>query len=226
MYEKGILASELFTLMLINQKEAIYLRDIPFDQLEEDGLISFLKGSGTKEERVRLSPNGKALLDALTTRGVSEDVLELSTKLVELYEDYGKESGNLIEIRDRMGWFISTTGFSPKVILNAVEDYLTIGGDYTMRLDNLIWKPQSVAYSVNYSLSDSRLFELIRKKFNLPITFYLKPSDKRKVKETWLYDIMKLKVPKGLPEECYWTGNEKEDKEALQRLKKQFKNLY
>lgn len=225
MHEKGILASELFTLVMINQKEAIYLKEIPFDSLEEDGLISYIKGSGTKEERVRLSPNGKALLTALTTQGISKDALQLSQDLVDLYSDYNKESGNLIEIRDRISWFLNETGFSPKVVKDVVEDYITNSGEYTMRLDNLIWKPQSSAFSVNFNLSDSRLFEIIRKKFNLPIMFYLKSNDKRKVKDVWLYDIMKLKVPTKLPDECYWTGSEKGDKEALVRLKKEFQKL-
>lgn len=222
MHEKGILMTELVTLIAIGQKEAYILKDIPFDYLEEQDFITYIKGSGTKEERVRLSPNGKALVDALTSRGVSEELLLLATDLTEMYEYYGKETGNLMEVKDRLTWFINTTGFSPKVVKNAVEDYLSNSGDYTLRLDNLLWKPQSTAYSVNFSLSDSRLFEIIRKKFNLPIHFYLKPSTKRKTKDTWLFDIMKLKVPKGMTEECYWTGSYKGDQEAFNRLKGQF----
>ena len=225
MFEKGILATELFTLIMINQKEAMYLKEIPFEYLEEQELITYIKGSGTKEERVRLSANGKALLTALTTRGISEESLQLAESLVELYSDYNKESGNLLEIRDRVSWFIDETGFSTKVIFNAVEDYVTNSGEYTMRLDNLFWKPQSTAYSTHYNLSDSRLFELIRKKYNLPVAFYLKPSEKRKVKDVWLYDVMKLKVPTKLPDSCYWTGSEKGDKEALVRLKKEFQKI-
>lgn len=225
MHEKGILVTELVTLITINQKEAHLLKDIPYEQLEEDDLITFIKGSGTKEERVRLSPNGKALLDALTTKGASQELLEAATKLVEIYEDHGKESGNLMEIKDRLIWFVHATGFSLKIIENAVDDYVRNSGDYVMRLDNLFWKPQSTAFSVNYSLSDSRLFEIIRKKFNLPIAFYLKSTEKRLVRETWLFDIMKLKVPKGMPGEMYWTGSEKGDKESLTRLKQQFKLL-
>lgn len=224
MNKKGILMSELVTLIAINQKEAYLLKDIPFDSLEDDGLITFLKGPGSKEETVRLSKNGKALLDALTTRGASEELLELCQDLMDLYSFYGKEGGNILEVRDRLIWFIQATGFSPKVIKEEVESYLS-KSEFILRLDNLIWKPQSSAFSVNFNLSDSRLFELIRNRFSLPVTFYLKPSDKRKVGESWLFNIMKLKVPRGLPPEQYWTGSEKTDKEALKRLQTQFRLL-
>lgn len=222
-YEKNLTLVELMILIAINQREAILMKDIPFEYFEEQDWIIFIKGNGTKEERVRLSKNGKALLDALTTKGASEEVLTLTQNLVELYEYNGKEAGNTLEIRDRLIWFINATGVSDKVIQTCVEDYLTTSGDFTMRLDNLIWKPQSSAFSINYNLSDSRLFNIIMKKYNLPIQFFLKPSEKRTVKDTWLFDILKLKVPKGLSEEMYWTGTEKGDKDALARIKNQFR---
>lgn len=220
MYEKGILMSELTTLLAINQKEAYLLQSIPFEYLEEQGFITYVKGSGPKEERVRLSPNGKALLDALTTKGMSEELLNTVHELIEIYEHYGKETGNTLEIRDRLNWFVDATGFSLPVIKSMVEEYLSNKSDYIMRLDNLIWKPQSSAFSIHYNLSDSKLFDMIMKKYKLPINFFLKPTEKRKAKDVWLFDIMKLKVPSRLPEEYYWTGSEKTDKEALNRLKK------
>lgn len=220
MYEKGILMSELTTLLAINQKEAHLFQSIPFEYFEEQDLITYVKGSGPKEERVRLSANGKALLDALTTKDMSEELLNTVHELIEIYEHYGKETGNTLEIRDRLNWFVNATGFSLPVIKNMVEEYLSNKSDYIMRLDNLIWKPQSSAFSIHYNLSDSKLFDMIMRKYKLPINFFLKPSDKRRAKDTWLFDIMKLKVPRNLPEEFYWTGSEKTDKEALARLKK------
>ena len=220
MYEKGILLTELTTLLAINQREAYLFQSIPFEYFEEQDLITYVKGSGPKEERVRLSANGKALLDALTTKDMSEELLNTVHELIEIYEHYGKETGNTLEIRDRLNWFVNATGFSLPVIKNMVEEYLSNKSDYIMRLDNLIWKPQSSAFSIHYSLSDSKLFDMIMRKYKLPINFFLKPTDKRKAKDTWLFDIMKLKVPRNLPEEFYWTGSEKTDKEALARLKK------
>ena len=220
MYEKGILMSELVVLLAINQKEAYLLQSIPFEYLEEQEFVTYVKGTGPKEERVRLSPNGKALLDALTTKGMSEELLNTVHELIEIYEHYGKETGNTLEIRDRFNWFVNATGFSLPVIKNMVEEYLSNKSDFIMKLDNLIWKPQSSAFSVHYNLSDSKLFDMIMKKYKLPINFFLKPTEKRKAKDIWLFDIMKLKVPNRLPEEYYWTGSEKTDKEALNRLKK------
>ena len=220
MYEKGILMTELTTLLAINQREAYLFQSIPFEYFEEQDLITYVKGSGPKEERVRLSANGKALLDALTTKDMSEELLNTVHELIEIYEHYGKETGNTLEIRDRLNWFVNATGFSLSVIKNMVEEYLSNKSDYIMRLDNLIWKPQSSAFSIYYNLSDSKLFDMIMRKYKLPINFFLKPTDKRKAKDVWLFDIMKLKVPRNLPEEFYWTGSEKTDKEALTRLKK------
>ena len=225
MYEKGILMTELTALLAINQREAYLFQSIPFEYFEEQDLITYVKGSGPKEERVRLSANGKALLDALTTKDMSEELLNTVHELIEIYEHYGKETGNTLEIRDRLNWFVNATGFSLSVIKTMVEEYLSNKSDYIMRLDNLIWKPQSSAFSIHYNLSDSKLFDMIMRKYKLPINFFLKPSDKRKAKDTWLFDIMKLKVPTKLPNECYWTGSEKGDKEALVRLKKEFQKL-
>ena len=220
MYEKGILMTELTTLLAINQREAYLFQSIPFEYFEEQDLITYVKGSGPKEERVRLSANGKALLDALTTKDMSEELLNTVHELIEIYEHYGKETGNTLEIRDRLNWFVNATGFSLPVIKSMVEEYLSSKSDFIMKLDNLIWKPQSSAFSIHYNLSDSKLFDMIMKKYELPINFFLKPTEKRKAKDVWVFDIMKLKVPSRLPEEFYWTGSEKGDKEALTRLKK------
>lgn len=225
MHEKGILMTELITLLAINQKEAHLLEAIPYETLEADNLIEFIKAGKTKEEKVRLSKNGKALLDAITTKGSTEELLNTVNELTILYESYSKETGNLLEVRDRLIWFVGATGFGLSAIKGVIEDYIISSGDYTLRLDNLIWKPQSTAFSVHFTLSDSRLFDLIIKKFKLPVHFFLKPSDKRTVKDVWLFDIMKLKVPTKLPPEMYWTGSEAGDKEALLKLKSQFRKL-
>lgn len=225
LYQKGILITELITLLAIKQKEAYLLKDIPFEQLEKDGLIEYTKSGKAKEEKVRLSKNGSALLDALTTKEASEELLQTVKEIIEIYEDYGKDTGNTLEVRDRLISFVAATGFGLKVIKSTIEDYVSNSGDFTLRLDNLIWKPQSSAFSVHFSLSDSRLFDIIIKKYNLPINFFLKPSEKRTVKDAWLFDILKLKVPTKLPSEMYWTGSEEEDKKALKRLQSQFKFL-
>ena len=223
MYEKGMILSEVMTLVAINQKEASILNDIPYEYLEEQEFIEYVKQGKTKAETVRLSKNGKAILDALSTKGASEELLDTVSELVTIYEDYGKETGNILEIRDRLIWFVEATGFSLAAIKSNIEDYVSSSGEFTLRLDNLLWKPQASAFSVHYSLSDSRLFSNMMKKYNLPINFYLKPDAKRNVKESWLFDLLKLKVPSKLPSEMYWTGSEKTDKEALIRLQKQFK---
>lgn len=226
MHTKGISPAEVLTLLAIQQRETFVFKDIPYEYFEEQGLIEYTKTGKTKEERVRLSKNGSALLKALSTPGATEEVLHMVEELIELYEDHGKETGNKLEIRNRLIWFVNATGFGLKAIKTIVEDYLFNSGDYTLKLDNLIWKPQSSAFSIHYSLSDSRLFDLIVKKYKLPINFFLKTSDKRTVKESWLFDIMKLKVPSRLPEEFYWTGSYESDLKKHKELQKLFLSYY
>lgn len=222
-YTNNLNPTEVFILYAINQKE--------FDFIKEDYIndVNNLIGMGyvtesSKISDLRLTKSGKAFLTSLSKLDSSNENCELVERLIEMYEFYNKETGNYLEIQDRLNWFIKVTGFSTKVIEDSIKNYLKENDKYIMRLDNLIWKPQSAAFSVNFSLSDSRLFDMIVKKYKLPFYFYTDKKRRSRVKESWLYDISKLKVPTKLPSEMYWTGSEKGDKEAYARLKNQFVN--
>lgn len=204
LFKKDLTFEDLNTLIQINQKEDILLEGKDFTKYEDLNLVTYVKTPKEKHLSIRLSKNGKAFLDALSTKGLTEDISNLTEDLIGLYDSYSKETGNHLEIQKRLVWFIEETGFGPKAVKNAVEQYLTDSGDYTMRLDNLIWKGQSLAFSIHFNLKDSKLFDIITKQFNMPKNFLI--NQNKTVEETWVWDICKLKIPKKLPSELYMTG--------------------
>lgn len=66
-----------------------------------------------------------------------------------------------------------TTNFKEEPIVRAVISHIDLKREYTMRLDNLIWKPSNV-YSVHMSLSESTLFDTIIKMYGMTSDLYLR----------------------------------------------------
>lgn len=218
LFKKNLTIDDLDILFKINQKESVLLEHEDFSKFENLKLISYLKAPKAKHLSIRLSKEGKAFMDSLLTRGFTEEIGGLIDELMQLYNDNSKETGNHLEIQRRMIWFIEETGFGPIAIKKVIDQYLSDSGDYTMRLDNLIWKPASVAFSVHPVLKDSRLFELITKTFNIPIHYYI--NQNRSVEECWLWDVSQIKIPQRLDSEYYFTGSAKGDQAFQDKLKK------
>ncbi|MDC7251013.1 MAG: hypothetical protein PQJ49_13955 [Sphaerochaetaceae bacterium] len=144
--------------------------------------------------------------------------------LIENYQTRNKHTGTKLEVQDRLIWFIAQTGFSTKVILSAVEEYLTLNSEYTKSLENLIWTPSSKAFSVHKNLKDSKLFDFICNKYKLNDTFIIENKGGKYVQ--WLHDVAMLEVPKKLPDEVYFTGSAQTDLEHSDKIKKLYlKNL-
>lgn len=222
LYEKGLSDEDLSILQKIFQKEEVLLEPFldHFERFEDLGLIQYLKKKEGTVKGVRISKKGKALLSQLETMGYSDKIGELVDKLVENYVTRNKHVGTKLEVQDRLIWFIGQTGFSTKVILDSVEEYLTLNSEYTKSLENLLWTPSSKAFSVHKNLKDSKLFDFICQKYNLNQTFIIEDKGGKYVK--WLADISALTIPKGLPEELYFTGTYKTDLEHIQLLKKMY----
>lgn len=217
LFKKNLTFEDLNTLIQINQKEGLLIQGKDLSKYEELDLITYLSAPKEKHLSVRLSKNGKAFLDALSTRGLTEDIGNLTKDLIQMYETESKETGNHLEIQKRLIWFIEETGFGPKAIKTVVDNYLSSSGDYTMRLDNLIWKGQSLAFSVHFHLKDSRLFDLFTKNYNLPTHFFINPT--RSKEEQWLWDLSQLDIPKRVAPELYFTGAYKTDQEFQNKVK-------
>ena len=150
LFKKEITFEELNTLLQINQKESILLEGKDFTRFEELGLVMYLKAPKEQSKSIRLSKSGKGFLDSLTTRGLTEEIGILAKEIAQLYEDESKEVGNFLEMQKRLIWFVEETGFGPKAIKDMVEKYIYDSGEWTLRLDNLIWKGQSLAFSIHY----------------------------------------------------------------------------
>lgn len=218
LFKKGMTMDDLDILFKINQKESVLLEHEDFSKFEALKLVTYLSTPKAKHISIRLSKEGKVFMDSLLTKGFTEEIGGLVDDLVKLYDDNSKETGNHLEIQKRLIWFVEETGFGPNAIKKVVDQYLSDSGDYTMRLDNLIWKPASVAFSVHPVLKDSRLFELITKTFKLPINYYI--NQNRSAEENWLWDVSQMKIPQRLDSEYYFTGSAKGDKAFQDKLKK------
>lgn len=213
---------DLDILFKINQKEGLLLENEDFSKFEDLDLITYLNAPKAKHLSVRLSKQGKVFLDSLLTKGFTEEIGGLLEELMEMYKNEGKETGNHLEIQNRLIWFVETTGFGPNAIKKVIDQYLSDSGEYTMRLDNLLWKPASLAFSVHPTLKDSKLFDMITKTFNLPINYYV--NQNRSAEENWLWDVSQMKIPQRLDSEYYFTGSAKGDKEFQDKLKKMLQN--
>lgn len=209
---------DLDILFKINQKEGLLLENEDFSKFENLDLITYLNAPKAKHLSVRLSKQGKVFLDSLLTKGFTEEIGGLLEELMEMYKNEGKETGNHLEIQNRLIWFVETTGFGPNAIKKVIDQYLSDSGDYTMRLDNLLWKPASLAFSVHPTLKDSKLFDMITKTFKLPINYYV--NQNRSTEENWLWDVSQMKIPQRLDSEYYFTGSAKSDKAFQDKLKK------
>jgi hypothetical protein len=221
LFKKNLTLLDLDLLIKVNQKEGVLLEGVDFSKYEELGLVTFLKAPKEPHLSVRLTKNGKAFLDALCTKDLTQDIGDLTKELIALYEYDGKETGNALEVQKRLVWFIQETGFGPQAIKTVVENYISSSGEYTMRLDNLIWKGQSLAFSIHFHLKESRLFELFTKTYNLPTHFFISPT--RSSEDQWLWDLSQLKIPKKANSDFYFTGSAKGDQEFQDKIKKVLK---
>jgi hypothetical protein len=214
-------------LQKIFQKETflltIHCTEMQLHKYEEMGLIQYNKNGGDIYDRVRISRKGKTLLSNLEKGEFSSEIAELCDKIINDYEVAEKHVGNRLEVQNRLTWFIYNTGFSTKVVGDAVEEYLIDNSEYTLSLENLLWKPPSKAFSVHMNLKDSKLYDILCNKYKLNHNFFT--ADKKFDRSTqWLFEVSKLKVPKKLQPEFYITGSFESDNNALNKLKGMFFN--
>lgn len=218
LYEKGLSDQDFHILQKIFQKEEILLEAFKehFKRFEELGLVQYLKGQEDTVKGIRTSKKGNDLLNNLGIMSYNDNIGKLVDELISSYESRNKSTGTKLEIKNRLTWFIGQTGFGTKVIANIVEEYLVDNPEYTKNLENLIWKPQSVAFSVHKNLKESELYSIICKKYGLDDTFYLEARDKRNFK--WLFNMASLDVVRGMDKSYYMTGSYKGDLEYKEKM--------
>lgn len=198
LYEKGLTDQQFLVLQKIFQKDFLLIKnnDTDIKYLLEQNFIQYLSSDKGKNllENLRVSKKGVNLLNNISEKDYTDEIGVLLKNLTDLYERENKYVGNSLEVRNRLIWFVAQTGFNSKTISNMVEEYLTENTEYTLSLENLIWKPQSKAFSVHKNIKDSKLYDLICKKYNLDYDFFLKDIDKNKTLK-WLKAVSLLPYP-------------------------------
>lgn len=213
----GITLTQLALLLAIRQKDdiaAAAIGEADTESLLEKGLIEQLKNKS-----YRLTNKGTSYVSAIETPGITEEISKTLDTISKLYESNGKDIGvSLKEAESRLIWFMGNTNFKPKVIVSVTEEYIASSGEYTMSLCNFIWKPPSQAFSTHMNLKNSKLFDLIAKKFGFNREIYF---DTRKNKEMdWLFGVAKLPQPPARADrDCLFTSSVEEEKNRIKNIK-------
>lgn len=218
----GLRPYDLVNLVAIRQKDDFYVKSIPEEDLNlylAVGYTDMLKNGSYK-----LTKKGIGLLVAIESPGLTDEILETEKAAIEMYEKEGKEIGvSVKEVESRLVWFMGNTAFKKNVVLGGIAEYLAASDKYTLSLCNLIWKPPSVAFSVHKNLKDSKLFDIIARKFNFDPGVYFN-EDKNKELE-WLFAVSRLPNPpaKSNPDVLF-TFDVKKEKERLLNIKTYLSN--
>lgn len=210
---------EFLVLLKISQKDFDFITEkdeVTICKFLEMGLLERIKQCADLKTRLRISKKGKQFLRNIETANYTDEIQYLEEKLVKLYEGYDKDIGLRADVKNRLTWFVSETGFRIDIIEKYVDLYLQeTEHKYIKTLANLIWTPQSIAFSVKFNLKDSKLFDIICKNMNLQQSVFL---DKRDKELEYLFQYGSVKPPKGLDEDLYYTGSYKGDEEHFLKL--------
>lgn len=159
----------LLILQIIHQKEYEFLKNVSKElliKLFNEEYITKIKPSKKDTPKyllARLTDKGKKFLKDLSIAKITDESVNLSSKLVSLYKDNGLEIKNVKKIVELISWFLSETDFTPEHIYTVAEDYVqTNNKKFTMNLNNFIWRPESV-FQKKWNLSQSKLYSLCQK---------------------------------------------------------------
>ena len=219
LYKSDISESDFMLLVKVSQKntELFKQEDIPtLERFLDLGLVELIKQGKEFFEKLRISKKGKQFIRNIEVPKYSDEVQNLEKELVEMYEDYRKEIGLRADVKSRLTWFMAETGFRASIVKKYVDIYLTeTDPKYIKNLSNLIWTPQSKAFSVTFSLKDSKLFDIICHHMGLQQNVFL---DKRDKELHYLFQYATVCPPKGLRKELYFTGDYQTDLEHFAKL--------
>lgn len=216
MLSSGLTFTDVANLLMIRQKEPL-ADEIPKGDINKYIGKRFIEQQ--KNGKYKITPYGGSVLTRIETPGLTPEIEEIRDAIIEIYDSQGKDTGVVKEVERRIIWFVSNTNFKKAPIVDAVWSHIESGGEYTMRLENLIWKPGNV-YSANMKLSESKLFDIILKKYKLGSSLYM--NEKRNKEIDWLFAISRIPdPPKKLNPEYTLTGDVKSDIKRIKELKKE-----
>ena len=214
----GYTVNDIAYLLAIRQKEDMVTSSMPEEDIQRyinAGYVNKLKNGGLK-----LTQKGAAFLNVVETPRLTLEVSEILKEMVVYYESFGKDIGvSMKEAEERLSWFMGNTNFKKSLILESTKNYLESNSEYTLSLCNFIWKPPSQAFSVHMNLKNSKLFDLIVRKYGLNTDMYFKDNQNREAE--WLFAVSRLPNPPAKGNlDCFFTNDYKKEKERLLDIKK------
>lgn len=216
MMTSGLTMSDVGYLLMIRQNEEM-ADVIPKEKIDSYKASGYIEPQ--KNGKWKITPRGGSLLMLIETPGLTPEVEGIRDRIVGVYNDMGKDTGAIKEVEKRLVWFVANTNFKEEPIVRAVISHIDLKREYTMRLDNLIWKPSNV-YSVHMSLSESTLFDTIIKMYGMTSDLYLRENKNKEL--AWLFAISRLPdPPKRMDKEYAITGDVKMDIERISDIKKE-----
>lgn len=231
--EKGYDIEDVITLSLISQKDGLLLteeRKARIPELVRCKLLHFNTKISKETGMPNLTQDGKAFLHQVSTQDYSENIGRLTAKLQTMYQEAGAPDhrlGKEAMITDLICWFLSATPFSLTDIYEAIEDYIgnISSPDYLKTLDRLFWdKPNDRA--IHWNLRDSELFAMICRRKGLSLNKVIDNTDKGIPAIRWVAAVVNHQIPKGLPDDMYFTGSYKTDVSAKKRIQHFLFNLF
>lgn len=167
LHKKKLNTNDFHVLQLLVQKENNLIpRKYDFGKLEDLGFIKQVKAGKSELEKLRVDKKGKAFMETLFLREVTDGTLELCDEIVEMFESYDVETGNKNKVLENLNWFLSKTEYSFEEIKESFEEWL--GLDYKMWLENVLWdkKKASVFTTIkSRTIAQSPMYEFMRRKF-------------------------------------------------------------
>lgn len=211
----GLKFEDLAMLCAIHQKDKAIMENMDDDTYMKLEELRYVEKNAAG--RITVTKLGKAAIEAIETPGITDESEETLKGLIELYEENGKDIGiSSKEAQSRLIWFMANTNFKKDVIINVTRDYIADAGQYVMSLCNLIWKPPSIAFSVHKNLKDSKLFDLVSKRYRFGTELFFKVNRSRE--DEWLMAVSRLPDPPSKPDVLF-TMDKKKEKERLKELK-------
>lgn len=164
--DSGLTPEQLVVLLAAKMKEYDYLRThAETRNMFNGGLLTLIKGRPNQDEheKIRLSENGKKLLDLILSAPLTQDAIDTTEALYEVYIQNGfrdRVGKSKPEVQKLVNWFMLETGREQKEIVEVVNYYcLTTEKKFISMLPNLIWKPKNM-FAVNPKLEESKLLSL------------------------------------------------------------------
>ena len=164
---------QLIQLLAIKQKEVDFINTDVLSEFDNLGYTTYVKGKKDvlKSELVRLSGNGKKLLEDIGTPDVEEEDEKIFEWLKNHYLGLGKEIGNgaktLRHIRD----FRVKSGIEKNNLIKVVLDFLAENEERSNKLEYIFYYPKTV-YATKFDLEESWLWNhFIKNRERLEKTF-------------------------------------------------------